>query len=71
VVAVGFIIFYGYQFNYFAKNDPDRLQTEAYNLDSQEIRLDVDSSESAHVITEDARSSISTATYPALPNAGD
>ncbi len=71
VIAVGFIIFYGYQYNYFAKNDPNRLQTEAYNLDAQEIRLNVDSSDSVHVRTENVRSSIGTASYPALPNAGD
>ena len=39
ILAVLFSIFYAYHYNYFAKNDPNRLQSEQYNLEQQALTL--------------------------------
>ena len=40
ILAVVILIFYAGIFIYFAKTDPDRLQSEGYNLDSAILRLE-------------------------------
>jgi len=40
ILAVLVIIFYAGIYIYFVRNDPDRLQTEQYNLESQQMLLD-------------------------------
>lgn len=37
VVGVALLVFYGFMYAYFAFTDPDRLQTEEYNLMHQEL----------------------------------
>ncbi len=39
MVAIGILIEYGRQFAKFAKNDPDRLQSEEYRYEMQRIQL--------------------------------
>ena len=39
IIVVAVLIFYGYAYNYFMKKDPNRLQTEDYNIRTQELTL--------------------------------
>lgn len=36
------LIFYGFMYHHFAKNDPNRLQSEEYNLESQRLAFAYD-----------------------------
>ena len=38
-LVVGVLVFYGYVYHFFMKTNPDRLQTEQFNLISQEMTL--------------------------------
>lgn len=42
IVFISILIFYGYIYNYFATRDPNRLQSEEYNLESQRIAFAYD-----------------------------
>jgi membrane protein implicated in regulation of membrane protease activity len=37
VLVFGVLAFYGYVYHYFMKNDPDRLQTEEFNLQTMTL----------------------------------
>lgn len=38
-IVVVVLLFYGYVYHHFMKKDPDRLQTEDYNIRTQELTL--------------------------------
>jgi hypothetical protein len=49
-LAVLIIIFYGAMYIYYTIKDPDRLQSEHFNLESQEIRLKLRGNEKPEII---------------------
>lgn len=50
-LVVGVLVFYGYVYHFFMKSDPNRLQTEQFNLMSQEMTLLNENSSTPPMVT--------------------
>ena len=62
ITFLAILIFYAYMYNFFAKNDPNRLQSEEYNLASQNIALTFDKHKG--IAGDNSKVYITSASYP-------